>query len=411
MPARLLFAVTAAVALGGCAPTESTEPVEPPTPREVEKAPRPQAVATPTQIQNLRALPYTDGTFDPDSDQKGVILHDEERSFDGLNFFSSVGRPAAFLLDMEGKLVHKWQGDRKGTWKHVDLLPTGEVLVLIHNRGLFKIDLESKILWRFRGKVHHDHWRTPEGLIYVLDHRGEHVPELHPRHKVIVDLITVLSPEGEKIEEISILELIRSSPFHYLLPSLSHRNWSRKGEEDEAVELDILHSNHIEIFDGTFEEHSPIFRKGNALVSLRNIDTIAVVDLESREILWVWGPSNLTRQHHPTVTDNGHFLIFNNGVNKSEVLELDPLTLRVTWRYEAGAEFFSRRRGSNQRLPNGNTLITESDTGYVFEVTPDGEKVWEFANPNVNKKRERYAIWRMARFHPDELPFLKRLPR
>ena len=33
-----------------------------------------------------------------------------------------------------------------------------------------------------------------------------------------------------------------------------------------------------------------------------------------------------------------------------------------------------------QRLPNGNTLITEADTGRVFEVTRKGEVVWEFGN-------------------------------
>ena len=34
-----------------------------------------------------------------------------------------------------------------------------------------------------------------------------------------------------------------------------------------------------------------------------------------------------------------------------------------------------------QRLPNGNTLITEGSDGRVFEVTPDHEIVWEFISP------------------------------
>jgi hypothetical protein len=32
-----------------------------------------------------------------------------------------------------------------------------------------------------------------------------------------------------------------------------------------------------------------------------------------------------------------------------------------------------------QRLPNGNTLICEADPGRVFEVTPAGKVVWEYA--------------------------------
>ena len=75
-------------------------------------------------------------------------------------------------------------------------------------------------------------------------------------------------------------------------------------------------------------------------------------------------------------------------------------------RTENGEDFFSRTRGSIQRLPNGNTLITESDRGYVFEVTPEGETVWRFANPDIRENGTRIAIWRMLRFRRAELPFL-----
>jgi hypothetical protein len=59
-----------------------------------------------------------------------------------------------------------------------------------------------------------------------------------------------------------------------------------------------------------------------------------------------------------------------------------------------------------QRLPNGNTLITESDRGYVHEVTPEKETVWRFANPDVNEEGKRMAIWRMTRFRRADLTFL-----
>ena len=44
--------------------------------------------------------------------------------------------------------------------------------------------------------------------------------------------------------------------------------------------------------------------------------------------------------------------------------------------------FFTATCGTAERLPNGNTLITESDNGRAFEVTPDKEIVWEFYNPH-----------------------------
>ena len=37
--------------------------------------------------------------------------------------------------------------------------------------------------------------------------------------------------------------------------------------------------------------------------------------------------------------------------------------------------------GSQQRLPNGNTLITDSFAGRAFEVTAQGRMVWRFDNP------------------------------
>ena len=75
----------------------------------------------------------------------------------------------------------------------------------------------------------------------------------------------------------------------------------------------------------------------------------------------------------------------------SRVLQFNPVTLEITWQYtplEAGnllftdaSKFYSSYISSAQRLPNGNTLITEGSDGHLLEVTPDHEIVWEFVNP------------------------------
>jgi hypothetical protein len=58
--------------------------------------------------------------------------------------------------------------------------------------------------------------------------------------------------------------------------------------------------------------------------------------------------------------------------------------LFIHWFYRGDREnpFYSETCGSCQRLDNGNTLITESDSGRAFEVTRDKKIVWEFINPN-----------------------------
>ncbi len=82
------------------------------------------------------------------------------------------------------------------------------------------------------------------------------------------------------------------------------------------------------------------------------------------------------------------------------MVEIDPVARRIVWQYRAPdpETFYSGARGANQRLPNGNTLITESDDGRAFEVTPEGDVVWEFVNPNMTEQREPSVIVRMRRF-------------
>jgi hypothetical protein len=79
-------------------------------------------------------------------------------------------------------------------------------------------------------------------------------------------------------------------------------------------------------------------------------------------------------------------LLFDNnpGYPYSRVVEFDPFTQHVLWEYRGNEQrpFYSRVGGSCQRLPGGNTLITESTAGRAFEVTPQGEIVWEFLSPH-----------------------------
>jgi hypothetical protein len=54
----------------------------------------------------------------------------------------------------------------------------------------------------------------------------------------------------------------------------------------------------------------------------------------------------------------------------------NSITRRIVWQYQGDDDtpFFSPTRGSAQRLPNGNTLITVSDSAHVFEVTSGGKR-------------------------------------
>ena len=239
--------------------------------------------------------------------------------------------------------------------------------------------------------------------IYVLSRTGRVVDYVHPRAPVLADVIQVRSmSEGTLQREISVLDAIHDSPYAFLLPSVRHAKGTRKN-----TEFDVLHTNHVEVLDGRSAHRIPAFAAGNILISMRNINAIAVLDGRTAEVSWIWGPTNLTFQHDPTLLENGHILLFDNGLERSRVLEVDPSSYEIVWAYAPRSGFLSKTRGSNQRLANGNTLITESDRGYVLEVTPDQEVVWKFANPVVTRKKEREAIWRMVRVDPASLDFLE----
>ena len=75
------------------------------------------------------------------------------------------------------------------------------------------------------------------------------------------------------------------------------------------------------------------------------------------------------------------------------MLEYDPATMRKVWEFRGSAEqpFYSKALGTAERLQNGNTLISESDYGRAFEVTPDGTIAWEFHNPQRAGEDDRFV--------------------
>jgi len=355
----------------------------------------------PDREQALQALPYIAGTADPHPERRGVILHDPERAVPGLNLYSPATEAAAYLITMDGRVVHRWSApkDDVAAWQHVEPLPDGGLLASVADRRLIRLDRRSNVLWSVAARFHHDFDVADDGTIYALTRRDERVPEIRPDIDCVVDRVVVLSPDGQILDRISVLDAIRRSPYAFVLPSADDPSLDR---EDGA--LDLLHTNHVEVFDGRLAGRSPLFARGNLLLSLRAPSAVVILDGETHEVLWLWGPNNLLYQHDPTLLDNSHLLIFDNGIERSRVVELDPLAGKIVWTYTA-ADLFSKTRGSVQRLPVGNTLVTESDTGYVFEVTPDGERVWTFADPHFTPDGKRAAIWRMRRYGEGRLPF------
>lgn len=104
----------------------------------------------------------------------------------------------------------------------------------------------------------------------------------------------------------------------------------------------------------------------------------------------------------------GHIMAFNNreGQGTSIVAEIAPPVdseghyhigqdsafgpSAPIWTYTASG-FYSNHLGGCQRLPNGNTLIVESTSGYMFEVNSAGVTQWSYARGGEISRALRYG--------------------
>ena len=221
-------------------------------------------------------------------------------------------------------------------------------------------------------RTHHDFRVGPDGRIYVLMRRARLMQWLRDT-PVLDDLLCVVEQTGESVRAldcISIPEAFRDSEFADMLRA----DWF-------LSEGDPFHTNSVEILQGRVPH--PAFRSGNVLLSIRNMDCLAVLDVDQRRIVWAArGPWQ--RQHEARVTPSGYVTVFDNRPfdGQSRVVKYDVPGKRIVWSYTAD-DFFTEGAGAQNLLPNGNVLVTESEDGRLFEVTLDGRVVWEYLNPRT----------------------------
>ncbi len=165
------------------------------------------------------------------------------------------------------------------------------------------------------------------------------------------------------------------------------------------------------------------FNPQNIIISSRNTNFIAIISRNTGDIVWKVGSNysnndfgaklgQLIGPHHAHMIPKGlpgegNILVFDNGGLSgygyfgmpsnfrlwSRVIEFNPISFEIVWQYShirvnwwfprtgENHRFFSYYVSSAQRLPNGNTLISEGANGRVFEVTNSSEIVWEYFTP------------------------------
>jgi Arylsulfotransferase (ASST) len=194
-----------------------------------------------------------------------------------------------------------------------------------------------------------------------------------------------------------------------------------------------------------FDEGDRRFAPDNVVISSRQASLLAIVARDG-SVVWRIGPDfsqseelrkirQIIGQHHAHFIPKGlpgagDLLVFDNGGASgygaptpvapngqgifaranSRVLEINPVTLALVWSYVSPGQFYGSNISGAQRLPNGNTLITEGPTGRVFEVGTDGAIVWEYVSPffGTAGPRPSNAVYRGYRVPYDWIPQIER---
>jgi len=379
----------------------------------------------------LKSLPYLSWVPAEKSIKKsGVILNQHKPSYRALNAYTDDGFPDAYLIDMDGNVLHTWS-DGHNAWNHIKLLEDGDLLAIVSGFSLSRLDWDSNVKWEKKIPAHHDIDIAENGDIYTLTNNDDIVFLSGLPLPIKNDYIVVFSENGKLKKKYSLFHIIREKVPHDIFQQICCWWWRKYfpwrnltttirknmgkliGQKGSNYNYyDIFHTNTIKLIDRDVEG---LCKKGDLLICVRQLDLLGIIDIEEGKLIWSWGSGVLDGPHNSTLLENGNILVFDNGRSRtySRIIEVNPRTSEIVWDYksEPRHQFHSTLRGSCQRLPNGNTLITESEKGHVFEVTPEGKVVWEFYNPWINREsKQRRAIYRMDRItNPDKHSFSLKL--
>ena len=335
----------------------------------------------------------------------GVTVYDAALAYDQPRLLTLGHRAEAQLIAPGGDVLHRWSCDFQTafpdradeldefgaqSWRTVQLLPGGGLLGLYENHGLVWLDARSNVVATNGLAAHHAVIATGRGTYYCLARVREVVDWFDPWNQIANDYIVEIDGSGAELRRISLLEALRRSPFAAVL------NQARENLKPDDPLMDVLHANSLQLLDGSQAEDIPGFGAGNLLISMRKISMIASLNIEEARI--EWGAAGMFwLQHNPVLLATGTVLVFDNfgyaepgKPMQSKVIEFDPSNMEVVWQYDdPEGDMLTKCCGMAQRLPNQNTLITETDNGRAFEVTPEGRIVWEYYAPE--RKQEYIA--------------------
>lgn len=379
------------------------------------------------------SLCVTVANAQPTRSLNGTTIYNPKKAENGYVLFSTQNQKT-YLIDMNGHEVHQWNAEgfparpvpralANGQRGHI-LVQTARVVKPVEqanpgngmlNQTIAELDWQGSPHWQWGSKAHpahqhHDIVKLSKGRVLSLNAQLTHLKGFS--QPVIDNQVQEIDANGKVIWS-------WSAGKHLSDFGLSK---AQLAELKKSGGYDFLHINTAVPLGPNrwYDAGNQRFAPDNILINSRNVNVALIIDRHTGKVVWRVGPNypstnwsgkvprpldQMIGEHDVHMIPKGlpgagNLLIFDNQGNSSlsvkhrsmfsasRVIEVDPVTKQIVWQYDASLShraiwtFFSGFISSAQRLKNGNTLITEGQSGRIFQVTPKGEIVWEYVNPH-----------------------------
>lgn len=322
---------------------------------------------------------------------KSLKFRNPVREYKGFTLFTPLNSKKSYLIDMNGRVVHIWELPfmasydmtilRNGNLLYQAKVEEGPLKEFEGSSGrLVELDWNGKVIWEYEDMyMHHSFYRLKNGNTIFL--KWVKVPD---------DLAVKVNgglniPSGDiTMFTDAICEVNKYGRVVYEWKAYEHLDIGKSIICPIDYKSEWTHANSIDVMS---DEKS-------ILVSFMLINTVAIINRQTGNIDWSWGPGEIAHQHCATAIENGNILIFDNGLHSaggdfqfSRVIEVDPSKNKIVWEYteDSLTFFYSSILGNCHRLSNGNTFVCDSENGRIFEITSEKKIVWEYVNPYFDK--------------------------
>jgi len=307
------------------------------------------------------------------------------------------------VIDRGGAVLHHWTPDWFSIWGAEGDIPAsrrpksqpgailhgallmdnGDLVVNFEHLSTVRLNACGDVVWKHDNLGHHSLFEAEDGTIwtsaerYLTSGATDHAKIATPYHAWTAQQI---APDGTILQTIDVTEVLARNDLSGLMHLASINNL------DTTVRGDTLHLNDVEIFPASAK--SDLFAPGDLMLSLRNINTIMVIDPATLAIKWR-ETGGFLRQHDPDFRSDGSILLFDNnnlstehGDGSSRILRIVPETgeKQVLFEGTTDTPFYTAIMGKQQSLDGGGIMVTSSLEGRAIEIDAAGQPVWSYNN-------------------------------